>query len=250
MKRRFNPIPTIITGLALIGLLAVIGSKDSIIMYHGIRMFRTLKLLACSFCVGSGLATTGSTILYIRNVRRQMQLEAQDLQVIDEQKQIEAQRQARLSVSKDIDPQDLRRELSEQMTSWNGFDEMIDQCIAQFDKMDSYQERFHKLLTDNGANTLSDTEDVVNQVEQYMCRNVRSVVNFMMVADADESGKSSLDTKLTNCITENQKLLDQTRDFIYAMTEFLNDQAGTADTRLLESYKDTLLKTIRKESVL
>ena len=45
-------------------------------------------------------------------------------------------------------------------------------------------------------------------------------------------------------------LLNQTRDFIYAMADFLNDQGGKADTRLLESYKDTLLSTIHKDSVL
>ena len=56
--------------------------------------------------------------------------------------------------------------------------------------------------------------------------------------------------KWQGCYEENQNLLGQTKDFIYAMTDFLNSQSGEADTRLLETYKDTLLKTIRKESVL
>ena len=251
MKKRYNIAPLIITLAGLFGTVLTIISKDSIIMYHGVRAFRNVMMMTGVLSAGSSVATTVYTFLYFAGKRKQEWLEAQDLQIIDEQKQIEAEKQARLSVNKDIDPQDLRRELNEQKSySWAVFGPAIDELVAQFDKMDSYQERFHKLLVDNGANTLGDTEDVINQVEQYMCRNVRSVVNFMMVADTDATGKAEMEEKLTKCIGENKGLLEQTRDFIYAMTEFLNDQGGKADTRLLESYKDTLLKTIGRESVL
>ncbi len=251
MQKRYNLIPMIVTLISSIGVVIVIVSKDNIIMYHGIQMLRTLKMLTGGLCIGSWLTTGTYSTLYMLGKRKQAYLEAQDLQIIDEQKQIEAEKQARLSVNKDIDPQDLRRELQDQKSySWAVFSSAIDELIAQFDKMDSYQQRFHKLLIDNGANTLGDTEDVITQVEQYMCRNVRSVVNFMMVADTDATGKTEMEEKLTKCIGENKGLLEQTRDFIYAMTEFLNDQGGKADTRLLESYKDTLINTIRKESIL
>ncbi len=251
MQKRYNTTPLIITLAGLFGTVLTIMSKDSIVMYHGIRAFRNVMMMTGVLSAGSSVATTVYTFLYFAGKRKQEWLEEQNLRIIDEQKEIEAQNQARLSVNKDIDPQDLRRELNEQKSySWAVFGPAIDELIAQFDKMDSYQERFHRLLLDNGANTLQDTEDVITQVEQYMCRNVRSVVNFMTVADTDEAGKSSLETKLTDCIAENQKLLDQTRDFIYAMTDFLNDQGGKADTRLLEGYKETLLKTIGRESVL
>ncbi|MBR6156663.1 MAG: hypothetical protein IKQ27_06865 [Lachnospiraceae bacterium] len=251
MQKRYNTTPLIITLAGLFGTVLTIMSKDNIIMYHGVRAFRNVMMMTGVLSAGSSVATTVYTFLYFAGKRKQEWLGEQDLRIIDEQKEIEAQKQARLSVNKDIDPQDLRSELQDQKSySWAVFGPAIDELIAQFDKMDSYQERFHKLLMDNGVNTLGDTEDVINQVEQYMCRNVRSVVNFMMVADTDATGKAGMEEKLTKCIGENKGLLEQTRDFIYAMTEFLNDQGGKADTRLLESYKDTLLNTIRKDSIL
>ena len=92
------------------------------------------------------------------------------------------------------------------------------------------------------ADALNDTEDVLNQVEQYLCRNVRSVLNFMGVADDADVDKVRV--KLNGCREENKKLLDQTRDFVYAMADFINDQGGKTDLRLLETYRSAIISSL------
>ena len=67
----------------------------------------------------------------------------------------------------------------------------------------------------------------------------------MAVADDDAGDK--VKEKLESCREENKKLLEQTRDFVYAMAEFLNKQGEKTDTRLLESYRTTLLSTIKED---
>ena len=114
----------------------------------------------------------------------------------------------------------------------------IDDCVTVSRELD-------KLLDDNGAEALKDTGEILDQVEQYLCRNVRSALNFMAVADDDAGDK--VKEKLESCREENKKLLEQTRDFVYAMAEFLNKQGEKTDTRLLESYRTTLLSTIKED---
>lgn len=241
----------ILTVICLIGCGTSIALQDNIIMYYGIRSFRTLRsILIGASCLSAGGAVFGGVRFALQNKQERLEEVYNEIRQ-DEIKSLESKKQARLSVSDDIDPAYLKTSLNAMADGkWKCYADTIYMCVKQFVQMDSYQERFHQLLVQNGANSLGDTEDVINQVEQFMCRNVRNVVNYMTVADDDDQGRASVYEKLCKSYEENQALLGQTKDFIYAMTDFLNSQSGEADTRLLETYKDTLLKTIRKESVL
>lgn len=241
-------ISLIVSIIAVFSLGACFIGKDSFVMYYGIIAYRSLqKTLLVIIGISCG-TTVGCGVYQIKkNKDRLNEIAVKEYQV-EEQKRMQIEMQAGLSVKGDLDPAYVKSCLYQlKIGAWGDLSPELDDCIHQFEQMDDYQKRFAKLLSDNGASTLSDTEDVIDQVEQYMCRNARSVINFMNVADND--AKEQVIEKLCKCQDENEGLLKQTRDFIYAMTEFLNDQGGTADTRLLESYKETLLKTVQKENI-
>lgn len=236
--------------IAIIGFAITFAKYDSIVMYAGIKMLRMIRI---GFGAGMGLFGITTAVGFINNVRyenEQLRLEAERQLAIEEHTEYEIKRNAMLSVENHkLDPEFVSRCLAEQGDiKWQKFYKTIRLCVKQFEQMDDYQARFSKLLTSNGANALNDTEDVIDQVEQYMCKNARTVINFMMVADYDAEG--DVEQKLDMCYQENEKLLAQTKDFIYAMTEVLNSQGGQSDTRLMETYKETLLSTIHKESML
>ncbi len=237
------------TILFLIGGLACFMGKDALIMYYGIKFFKRIRLGAF---IAAGLSGGLTVYSGVHNAKlKEYELKTLALEERNKEMIIEDQmkKSAVLSVDNKIDPVYIHDSLNEAtLGRWYLFKELLESCVAQFEQMDSYQDRFSKLLASNGAKALSDTEDVIDSVEQYMCKNARSVINFMNVADEDAADQ--VKEKLENCLQENTGLLTKTRDFIYAMTDFLNDQGGKADTRLLESYKDTLIKTMNREKVL
>lgn len=236
------------TILFLLGRVVILFSQDKIIMYYGIQFLKGLKTASLLLVGASSLTFIGSTASYIIKKKQYMALEEKKYsqRLLEEREEENA---SSLSVNGKLNPNFIRKNLKELRNGdWSMLSPELDDCIHQFEQMDSYQERYSNLLKSNGANSLSDTEDVIDQVEQYMCKNARNIINFMNVADKDS--QAEVMEKLKKCQEENESLLKQTKDFIYAMTEFLNNQGGENDTRILETYKTTILSTIRKESAL
>ena len=117
--------------------------------------------------------------------------------------------------------------------------------------MDEYQEKLVHLLETNGADSLSNTNEVLDQVEQYLCKNVRKVLNYMDVADEDnERDVGQVSLRLTACHEEGQKQLQQVQEFLFALAEFLNKQGDDDNSMdLLNIYKSTILSSIQDESL-
>ena len=63
--------------------------------------------------------------------------------------------------------------------------------------------------------------------------------------DINASSQELVNERLVKCHADNGALLKQTKDFIYAMADFLNNQGDKTDTSLLECYKNTLQQTMR-----
>ena len=143
------------------------------------------------------------------------------------------------------------RELLKENASgkWRALQDAIGGLAAQMCQMDSYQERLANLLTSNQASTLGDTEEVLDQVEQYICRNIRKVLNYMTVYDpASQEDAAALEKLIEECRDANQEQLTQTKEFVFALTEFLNRQGDSSqDTYSLELYKKLILDSIKED---
>ena len=106
-----------------------------------------------------------------------------------------------------------------------------------------------RLLENNGVTSLSDTQEVLDKVEQYLCKEVRKVINLINVSDEESiEDAERINAQLRQCYKECQVQLDQVKDFLFTMAEFLNRQ-GSDDTtpETLEMYKKCILESIEKE---
>ena len=225
----------------------VFAAKDNIVIYLGIRAFRALSI----GLIAAGGIATGSVLISsgVSSSRLQDEIETniKNQELIEEQHRRQT---ARLSVDNKLDNETLRKVLAQKMgDEWSSCAGDIGVCVQQLTQMDDYQRRLKKLLESNGADTLNDTEDVLDQAEQGMCRNVRKIINYMEVADAgSDEGVAMIKGKIAECEAQNADILKQSREFVFALTEYLNKQGDSSDDiSMLEVYKETILKSIREE---
>ena len=231
--------------LILFGLFYLLYARDTMIMYYGIRTWRLLRTVLIVALSAVVLLNVVFQITSYVSWNKRLKEQALNDVLNEESLEAEKRKNAKLSVRGDLDAKTVRELLVEESRGrWSFAYELIYECVEQMEQIDSYQERLKKLLMNNGAEALSNSEEVLDQVEQYLCRNVRNVLNFMEVADDDAADEVRV--RLMKCKEENQKLLTQTRDFVYAMADFLNNQSGKADMRMLESYRNTILESIRE----
>lgn len=234
--------------LMILAAAAAIGitlSQDILIVQRGILSYRRIRT-AVYLIAGIMM------ILSIAGITVSRRKEAREMAIRAAQKKEENEGKppADLAVSSRLDDQKIQNLLFEKMEGeWNVCSKEAEGCLAQMQTMDRYQEKLNRLLKENGADALNDTEEILDRVEQYLCKNVRKVLNFMSVADpSDASDQEMIRSKLLQCSDKNRTQLEQTQQFLFALTEFLNQQ-GDDDSGedLLEMYRQTILDSLSRE---
>ena len=236
----------VLFGIFAVGLLGTFLLKDEVIYFIGVRGLRTIRII-----LGAGTALTGISggvfgVTTISRLQDQAAIEQERNAFVEENKRKQI---ANLSVKDKLENSRLRDMLKEKTANgWSVLSEPITQCVTQLEQMDSYQERLTRLLASNDVHTLSDTEEVLDRVEQYICKNVRKVLNYMEVADPQSAEDVALlQTKFAACYGDNQEQLKKTQEFIFALTDFINQQGDSDnDISMLEVYKNTILESIQE----
>lgn len=233
-----------------IGILMLVLSKDSVVISIGIRSYRGLYQ-------GGLIAEVALVILFLilslRDARKKnaAKKEERENQLREREQSADRQKlEADLPVNGRLTDVKVRELLKENASGkWRALQDAIGGLAAQMCQMDSYQERLANLLTSNQASTLGDTEEVLDQVEQYICRNIRKVLNYMTVYDpASQEDAAALEKLIEECRDANQEQLTQTKEFVFALTEFLNRQGDSSqDTYSLELYKKLILDSIKED---
>ena len=79
--------------------------------------------------------------------------------------------------------------------------------------MDGYQEKLSRLLENNGATELEDTQDVLKKAEQYICKEIRKVINLVNVSDeGSEADMQRICEALKLCHGSCGQVLGQVKD--------------------------------------
>ncbi len=240
----------VVGGAALVCLWLHL-SMHGIVIRYGIRFYRGLR----NAVYGAGaVISLAVTALYAAGLIRQKRWQAaRDRETardeVQRQERMQEQEKHKevLSVSKKMDSQKIRDLLTEYAAQkWNTLAQPLMQLKLQLDMMDEHQEKLSHLLDINGADALASTEDMLDRVEQYLCKNVRKVINYLDVAENDEEKDVRLvQEKLSVCHEEGQKQLVQVQEFLFALAEFLNKQGEDDNSmELLDVYKSTILSSI------
>ena len=251
-KRRVKFIYVVIAvGCSAVACVCLRLGMHGIVINYGIRFYRSLRNVIFSV---SALVSIAVTAMYVTGaVKRRKWQNARD----EEAAKAEVMRQEALrerekhrevlSVSKKMDSVKIRELLTEYAAQkWKALAQPLLQIKLQLDMMDEHQEKLSHLLDINGAAALSNTEDILDRVEQYLCKNVRKVLNYLDVADDEEERDVRLvQEKLAACHEEGQKQLQQVQEFLFALAEFLNKQGEDDNSmEMLNIYKSTILSSI------
>lgn len=234
--------------LAVAGVIRLIVTlmRDTIIVYSGIRAYSALSMLSTAVLIVAGSIFAVVLIIYVsvnaKERKEAMIREAQSNTGPD------------LRMKGELDPVRVRENLKEKAKDWPEdpyVDSAINAIFKNMDDMDDYQKKLKELLDSNGADALRDTEEVLDKVEQHICRNVRKLINIMIVLDSKSSNDRELMlTTAKNCSEDNRKLLDSTRNFMMAVSQFLNTQGEESGTiQEVESYKKILTDQIQEGGI-
>lgn len=229
-------IKILVLSLEFIFLLLIIILKNSIIIGTGIRFYTHLFYLLI------GLLVITLIVFAIMLLKDKSQEKAQKEILVKEEEK------SNISSKKTLRNSQLRTILKDNANGeWSILSSEINKCIKQMEDMDEEQERLHVLLKTNDVDILSDTEDILERVEQCMCKNTRKIINYMSVYHNDTEDVNQMKDKLSICYRNNGNLLKEVHEFLLMLTEFLNSQDENYDDTMLLTYKETLISMTRKE---
>lgn len=247
MKKRIAVLAEILMVLSGFGLFALLVFKNAVIIQNGIVFYRNFtRILASAFLFSfflCFLALAKHLVIVKQDRKNRNILKKKEEELVREKSLSEAG----LSLGKKLDGTVIRKMLVlAKNTEWKSLSVEIDRCLGQMDQMDDYQKKLEFLLAKNDAGAWKDTEDVLDQVEQYLYRNIRKVLNYLNVLNSSDMERARI--KLEECIEDNDSQLSQVQEFLLALTDLLNMQgSGNQEIETLEMYKDMILRSVQKK---
>ena len=240
MKRKINRhivSAAVLLIAAIAANLILLAQKDNIVIYRGIAFYRVLRSGAIGF-LAAGIILMIISLLRTAASAKKIEKEAAVLKESESPV---------LSVKGKLSNETLRRMIRKQAAGkWQDLHEELNETALQLEAMDAYQLKLHTLLSDNDVIALSDTEDILEQTEQAMCQNVRKLLNYMNVFDLSDREVMRTTLKKTN--EKNARQLHQVKEFILAVTDFVNQQGSAGqDPEALKSYITMILDTLKEE---
>ena len=229
-KRKLPIAASILLILAAAAFIVLLVEKDNFVIYYGINAFRAATMIMAAVV---GFLVLLTVILFLLGGRGH------------EKEAAPAEEEAPpLSVKGKLQNESLRKLLKQAGEGkWNTLSPELSVMISQLEQMDTYQERLHSLLQENDVKALSDTEEVLMQAEQSLCQNVRRFINYMNVFD--ENDIEVMRTSASKTIRKNKEQLSQVRDFVVAVTDFVNQQGSShQDPDMLNTYKNMILESL------
>ena len=233
--RKYLIIAGCVLAALLAARLAVSAAKNGFIIQYGIHLYNAMNKALTALLILSAVCVIALAVIAWRK-REQSKPKLEP----------KPEPEAVLSVAKDLDSNKLYQMLTSYAAKSQDSSELLLKCAMQLQTMDVYQAKLANLLEDNGVTSLSDTKEVLDKVEQYLCKEVRKVINLINVSDEGSAEDAErINAQLKKCYKECQIQLDQVKDFLFAMAEFLNKQ-GSDDTtpETLEMYKKCILDSI------
>lgn len=201
-------------GGILVALLATTILRDQIVIRFGVRTLRSVQAYGIGAALGGATMAGLAMIPNIRNRKRQSQQQRQEQ--VHRNKQV----QIRTKYAEDSSNPDLTRQrLLQAQNEMPAFAELFARCLVQMDRMDALQLKQSRLISDNEASYLGETENVLNKVEGRICQNFRNIINLCIVAD----GIDQLDTdKVEKILNGNEEKLVAAKSLLQASVEWVN----------------------------
>lgn len=230
----------IAVGLFVFGIISKLilsVCRDSVIIQFGIQKYRITSNVFTVWSVVTFLLLICCIVVYRKKIKAEKQSPVPEAPA------------PTLSVSSDLDPNKMYQILSDYALRAELPGEQILQIAMQLKTMDIYQEKLENLLRNNGAESLDDAKDILDEVEQSLCKAIRKVINYIEVSDGNsKEDLTLLSRELDSCQKTCENLLEQVKDFLFALADFLNRQGEDKSvSEIMETYRQCILRTIESK---
>lgn len=231
-------------------------TSTAIIQNSGVRALQTTEIIALVFaaiCILFALFKLITSAVRIAGEQKDRDRTEREIEELKKRKELEERNaKAKLNVKGPLKD----AVIYERMKSWLNEDwgrlntteipALMSDIIRQMDDMNGYQAKLSRLLTNNGADYLDDTNGVLESVEQSILRKVRKVLNCFVVYETDSAEDvQKMQTLLKETRDSNEAQLNNVKDFLLAITDFLNKQGDdNTGAEKLDIYKRTILESI------
>lgn len=246
--------------IVLIGVIVanVIFRSNSltIIQEEGVKAYNNILSTINIATIVLGILCVGSMAFFIissqKSKKKKEILEAK--RQLEEEKRQKAMtmEKAKYAPNNSLDDDYIYEHLQEwQSKDWGQkFPVQIGNILHQMDDMNRYQGKLNKLITNNGAKYLNDSTEVLDNVEQYILRNVRKLLNCFDIYEAtDISDTEKMQELLDKIEKDNTVQLYNVKEFLFAATDFVNQQGDdNTDIKKLNIYKETIISSLKEDS--
>lgn len=232
----------ILAALGLTGLAAGFFASSAMIVAIGVRAVETLKTVSVIVMALGGTAVVGGIVPNITDAVKNNRSRRE----LDDNRARDRQRFS--DYAKDSLNPDKTRARLEQLRRGNpNLSSLIDICIGQMNRMDTFQARHRSLLEANDAIYLEDTIDVINDSETRMCRNFRNIINCCILIEGTDRGAEELDRDIINSsLGDNEEELKAVDTLIRYSVAYINNynRNGVTDRSELDAW----LKVMRNST--
>ncbi len=203
----------ILAAVSAVGRVLIDTKKTEIVVYYGIAEFRSFRTIA-NVCLVLGIIA--AVIGFAVTVKYQGMKRA-------ERKQKEKIEMRRRQKKKSYSPEDVREIIGELRQQYPDFS--LDRCVMHLDQMDTYQNRLKELLDNNDLETFAYTEGILKDLENELCRDIKSFTNYMIVSD----DAAVVQNRYDSMIARNEERFTYVKNLLITLADFVNENIKSED---------------------
>ncbi|MBR1483823.1 MAG: hypothetical protein IJ598_12785 [Ruminococcus sp.] len=234
MLKALRILGLILSTIGLIGVGAGFLASSAMIVAIGVRGVSLISALSY-LTLGVGIASlAGGTVpLAVRAVRSQ-----------NDRKRLEDTREADRKQFSDyardsLNPAKTRARLEQLRRNNPNLSGLVEHCLEQMDRIDTYQSRHKSLLDANEAIYLEDTIEIIDESEKRICRNIRNIINCCILIEDGSGSLGDLDSDIINTsFNENEEELKTVSTLLRYSVAYINNynRNGVSDRRELDAW--------------
>ncbi len=224
----------LLAAIGLIGVGAGLLTSSALIVSLGIRTVSALQI-ASYVALGVGaVAVIGGTIPALADKIKQQNTD----RMLESTRRTDTKNMTEYAKDS-LNPEKTRIRLEQLKRNNPSLGGIVDRCLVQMDRIDTYQERHKSLLDANEAIYLEDTIEVIDQSERRMCQNFRNIINCCILIEDTDGSTDELDMDIIeSSLSDNEEELSAVSTLLKYSVAYINNynRNGVRDRSELDAW--------------
>ena len=234
LLRALRILGCLLIAAGLAGVMAGILSPDSLIVAIGVRTIAAISAASyAALGVGVAAVAGGSVPLIMNRIKQQ-----NDTRLIESKRNEDTKNHSEYAKDS-LNPEKTRVRLEQLRGNNPNLSNLVDRCLTQMDRIDTYQARHKSLLDANEAIYLEDTIEVIDESERRMCQNFRNIINCCILIEDTDSNTDELDWDIIEgSLSDNEEELSAVSTLLKYSVAYINNynRNGVKDRSELDAW--------------